>query len=51
MAYSRTDWVTGVTPLSATNLNNIEDGIYLFRRLHDKQQYQIPWGKHLLRKR
>lgn len=27
MAYSRTNWVTGETPLSAANFNNIEDGI------------------------
>ena len=27
MAYTRTDWVSGETPLSAGNLNNIEDGI------------------------
>ncbi len=27
MAYTRTDWVSGETPLSADNLNNIEDGI------------------------
>ena len=27
MAYSRTNWVSGETPLSAGNLNNIEDGI------------------------
>lgn len=27
MAYSRTTWVSGETPLSASNFNNIEDGI------------------------
>ena len=27
MSYTRTNWVTGETPLSAGNLNNIEDGI------------------------
>ena len=27
MAYTRTDWVSGETPLSADNMNNIEDGI------------------------
>ena len=27
MAYSRTTWVEEVTPLSAANMNNIEDGI------------------------
>ena len=27
MAYTRTDWVSGGTPLSADNMNNIEDGI------------------------
>ena len=27
MAYTRTNWVSGETPLSATNMNNIEDGI------------------------
>lgn len=27
MAYTRTTWVSGETPLSASNLNNIEDGI------------------------
>ena len=27
MAYERTNWVTGETPLSADNMNNIEDGI------------------------
>ena len=27
MAYSRTTWVSGETPLSAGNMNNIEDGI------------------------
>lgn len=27
MAYSRTTWVSGETPLSADNMNNIEDGI------------------------
>ena len=27
MAYTRTNWVSGETPLSAGNMNNIEDGI------------------------
>ena len=27
MAYTRTEWVSGETPLSAGNMNNIEDGI------------------------
>lgn len=27
MAYTRTIWRTGETPLSAGNMNNIEDGI------------------------
>lgn len=27
MSYTRTDWVSGETPLSAENMNNIEDGI------------------------
>lgn len=27
MAYTRTNWESGVTPLSAGNMNNIEDGI------------------------
>ena len=27
MAYTKTTWVTGETPLSADNMNNIEDGI------------------------
>lgn len=27
MAYKRTNWQNGVTPLSAQNMNNIEDGI------------------------
>jgi len=27
MAYQRTTWRTGETPLSADNMNNIEDGI------------------------
>ena len=27
MAYSKTTWVTGETPLSASNMNNIENGI------------------------
>lgn len=27
MAYTRTTWRTGETPLSAGNMNNIEDGI------------------------
>lgn len=27
MAYTRTNWVSGETPLSAENMNNIEDGI------------------------
>ena len=27
MAYTRTTWVSGDTPLSAGNMNNIEDGI------------------------
>ena len=27
MAYTRTNWVSGSTPLSADNMNNIEDGI------------------------
>lgn len=27
MAYERTIWENGVTPINATNLNNIEDGI------------------------
>ena len=27
MAYTRTNWVSGETPLSASNFNNIEDGI------------------------
>ena len=27
MSYTRTNWVTGETPLSAGNMNNIEDGI------------------------
>lgn len=27
MAYRRTTWQTGETPLSAGNMNNIEDGI------------------------
>lgn len=27
MAYTRTNWESGVTPLSADNFNNIEDGI------------------------
>jgi len=27
MSYSRTNWVSGETPLSAGNMNNIEDGI------------------------
>ena len=27
MAYTPTNWVTGQTPLSAANLNNIEQGI------------------------
>lgn len=27
MSYSRTNWVSGETPLSADNMNNIEDGI------------------------
>ena len=27
MAYTRTEWVSGETPLSADNMNNIEDGI------------------------
>lgn len=27
MAYTKTEWVTGETPLSADNLNNIENGI------------------------
>ena len=27
MAYTRTNWVSGTTALSATNMNNIEDGI------------------------
>lgn len=27
MAYTRTNWVTSETPLSAANFNNIEDGI------------------------
>lgn len=27
MAYTRTIWRTGETPLSAENMNNIEDGI------------------------
>ena len=27
MAYTRTTWVSGETPLSADNMNNIEDGI------------------------
>ena len=29
MAYSKTNWVSGETPLSAGNMNNIEDGIEL----------------------
>lgn len=27
MAYTKTNWVSGVTPLSAENLNNIENGV------------------------
>ena len=27
MAYSKTTWENNVTPISAANLNNIEDGI------------------------
>lgn len=27
MSYKKTNWVNGVTPISAANLNNIEDGI------------------------
>lgn len=27
MAYTKTEWVSGETPLSATNMNNIENGI------------------------
>lgn len=27
MAYTKTEWVTGETPLSADNMNNIENGI------------------------
>ena len=27
MAYERTNWINGTTPLNATNMNNIEDGI------------------------
>lgn len=28
MAYTKTTWVNNVTPLNATNMNNIETGIY-----------------------
>ena len=28
MSYTKTNWVNGVTPLNAANMNNIEDGIY-----------------------
>lgn len=33
MAYTRTEWRTGETPLSAANMNNIEDGIAELRTL------------------
>ena len=28
VAYTKTNWINGVTPLNATNLNKIEQGIY-----------------------
>ena len=28
MAYTKTNWVNGQTPINATNLNHIEEGIY-----------------------
>ena len=28
MAYTKTNWVNGTTPINATNLNHIEDGIF-----------------------
>ena len=37
MAYTRTNWVSGETPLSAGNMNNIEDGI---EELNSKVAYQ-----------
>lgn len=33
MAYVKTTWVTGSTPLSATNMNHIEDGIFAAHQL------------------
>ena len=42
MAYTPTNWVTGQTPLSAANLNNIEQGISDLNSKIVAQNFDVP---------
>ena len=42
MAYEKTNWVNGVTPLNASNMNKIEQGIY------DNSIKENAFYKHVL---
>lgn len=47
MAYTPTNWVTGQTPLSAANLNNIEQGISDLNSNMDSERFSCSAGLYV----
>lgn len=42
MPYTKTEWVNGITPVNATNLNNIENGIEYITNLVEGSNFVTP---------